>query len=207
MKQPSMVKMIATLAFAGLASGLSIVGIYELTLPRITANKEAALRAAVLEVLPGATKLQALAWAEALSVSPDGEIYGGYDDAGSLVGYAVPAGGPGFQDTIQLLFGYDADRSRVVGMTVLESRETPGLGDGIYKDMDFVDQFRDLVVDPKPELVKGGASEPWQVDAITGATISSKAVVNIVGDASVVWVPRLPARAQAPAWVEVADGE
>lgn len=195
-------RLVLTLGAAGLLSGLAIVSAHRLTLPAIRANQAAALRAAVFEVLPGASRMQRLGWAAGSLTAGAGEaaagepsIYAGYDEAGRFVGYAVPGAGAGFQDTIKLLYGYDPARRRIVGMEVLESRETPGLGDRIFKDQDFVGAFRDLAVEPPVELVKGAGTEPHQVDAITGATISSAAVVRIVREANETWLDRLPAAA------------
>jgi electron transport complex protein RnfG len=84
-------------------------------------------------------------------------------------------------------------------MEVLESRETPGLGDKIYKDADFVASFTDLAIDPVIEVVKkgrGGGNN--QVDAITGATISSRAVVRIINQANQDWLDNLPAPGSEP---------
>jgi len=81
----------------------------------------------------------------------------------------------------------------VTGMYVLESRETPGLGDKIFKDEAFVANFRALAVDPEIVLVKGGRTADNEVDAITGATISSRAVVKILNTAHEAWRPRLEA--------------
>ena len=83
-------------------------------------------------------------------------------------------------------------------MKVLESRETPGLGDKIYKDAKFVAEFRELVVDPVIELIKGHGERANQVDAITGATISSRAVVKILNQTNTVWRPRIAALAAQP---------
>ena len=83
-------------------------------------------------------------------------------------------------------------------MTVLESRETPGLGDKIYKDAKFVAEFRTLVVEPVIELIKGHGDKANQVDAITGATISSRAVVKILNQTNTVWRPRIAALAAQP---------
>jgi electron transport complex protein RnfG len=80
-------------------------------------------------------------------------------------------------------------------MAVLESRETPGLGDRIYKDERFVAEFADLAVEPAVELVKGHGEAPHEVDAITGATISSRAVVGILNSGNATWLARLPAAA------------
>jgi electron transport complex protein RnfG len=202
---PGSMRLVLTLAIAGLISGIAIIGIYETTLPTITANKARELREAVFKVLPDVSQLQAL-------VNRDGEliavekpakdepvVYGGYDDQGEFVGYAIPAAGPGFQDTIALLYGYRPDEKIVVGMEVLESRETPGLGDKIYKDPVFVGGFSALSVEPEIVAVKKGTqSQPNEIDAITGATISSKAVVRIINETHEEWSGQLPPPGSEP---------
>jgi electron transport complex protein RnfG len=132
------------------------------------------------------------------AADPDPAVYAGYGAGGALVGYAIPAAGAGYQDTIRLIYGFDPAARRVVGMQILESRETPGLGDRIFKDLGFVAQFRDLAVEPPVELVKDGATAPHEVDAITGATISSAAVVGIIRGANEQWLGRLPGPGEAP---------
>jgi electron transport complex protein RnfG len=196
----SSMRLVLTLAIAGLLSGIAIIGIYESTLPTITANKARELREAVFKVLPGVEQMQALVYRDGQLVAVEAPekdepvVYGGYDQAGEFAGYAIPAQGPGFQDTIALIYGYKPDDKMVVGMEVLESRETPGLGDKIYKDADFVGAFRALSVEPTITAVKKGTSSmPNEVDAITGATISSKAVVRIINEAHAAWSEQLEA--------------
>jgi Na+-translocating ferredoxin:NAD+ oxidoreductase subunit G len=188
MKPVSSASMILTLGLAGLVSGFAIVGVYTVTKPRIERNKAEALQAAVFEVVPGAAGMEALNdW--------EGEtIYAAVDEGGELIGYAIPAEGAGFQDTIELLYGVDPQANRIVGMRVLESRETPGLGDKIIKDLKFVGQFEDLAADPPLEAVKGGADADHQIDAISGATISSKAVAKIINQGNATWQERLRER-------------
>ena len=202
---PSSLRLVLTLAIAGLISGIAIIGIYETTLPTITANKARELREAVFKVLPGVSQLQALVYRDGELVvvaAPDKDepvIYGGYDEQDEFVGYAMPAAGPGFQDTIGVLYGYKPAEKIVVGMEVLESRETPGLGDKIYKDAVFVGGFSALSVEPEIIAVKKGTkSQPNEIDAITGATISSKAVVRIINEAHAAWSAQLPAPGSEP---------
>jgi electron transport complex protein RnfG len=209
---PGPLRLVATLALAGLVSGLAIIGIYETTLPTITENKARELRAAVFKVLPGVTRMQALVFRdEDLVVDEPGKdepvVYGGYDDEGGFVGYAIPGAGPGFQDTIGLLYGYTPERRLVLGMEILESRETPGLGDKIYKDAEFVGAFGALAVDPEIVAVKKGTSAGAnEIDAITGATISSKAVVRIINETHAAWSERLPPPGTEPAFEPRGDG-
>lgn len=198
---PGSARLVATLGFAGLLSGLLIVAVYEATLPAITAYQAKVLREAVFEVLPGTTHMQRLVFQDDALVAKEEEekdeeaLFAGYDADGELVGYAIPNAGPGFQDTIRLIYGYLPGERLVSGMRILESRETPGLGDKIYKDAAFVDAFRSLAVDPQIRAVKKGTqSAANEVDAITGATISSKAVVRIINEGNARWFPRLESR-------------
>jgi electron transport complex protein RnfG len=202
---PSSLRLVLTLAIAGLVSGIAIIGIYESTLATITANKARELREAVFKVLPGVNQMQALVYrnGELVSVDqPDKDesvVYGGYDKSGDFVGYAMRAAGPGFQDTIALLYGYKPGEKLVVGMEVLESRETPGLGDKIYKDAEFVGAFSALSIEPEIVAVKKGTkSRPNEIDAITGATISSKAVVRIINETHTAWLEELPPAGSEP---------
>lgn len=206
--EPGSARLALTVALAGLISGIAIIGIYEATLPTITANKARQLREAVFKVLPGVSRMQPLGFVDGAlkPLSEDGEapdedltLYGGYDSDGRFIGYAIPSDGPGFQDTISLLYGWRPGEGKIVGMEILDSRETPGLGDKIYKDAEFVANFSALVPDPDIVTVKKGTrSAPNEVDAITGATISSKAVVRIINEGQARWRDRLPAPGQEP---------
>ena len=202
---PSSLRLIMTLAIAGLISGIAIIGIYETTLPTITANKARELQAAVFKVLPGVSQMQQVVFRDGQLIVADDKgadeqaIYGGYDQQGMFIGWAIPAAGPGFQDTIGLLYGYAPSAREVRGMEILESRETPGLGDKIYKDMAFVGNFTELSIDPTIVVVKKNTrSQPNEVDAITGATISSKAVVRIINETQAIWSDRLPPSGAEP---------
>ncbi len=197
--EPSSTRLISTLAIAGLISGVAIVGIYEATLPTITANKARELREAVFKVLPGVSEMKKFQYdsgqlrLRSKKGKDENTLYGGYNRQGEFVGYAIPSAGPGFQDTIGLLYGYIPEKRTVVGMEILESRETPGLGDKIYKDLSFVSNFDNLAIDPEIITVKKGMrSAPNEVDAITGATISSKAVVRIINEGNERWINKLP---------------
>jgi electron transport complex protein RnfG len=194
--------MVGTLALAGAISGLAHVGIYEATKPRIEQNRADALDAAIYRVLPGAKTRKAYVMKDGVLTAveglPKGEpaVYAGYDAAGSRVGFAVPADSAGFADTIRLLYGFDPLKQVIVGMEVLESKETPGLGDKIFKDAVWVGQFKNLSVDPSVVPTKPGTrSKPNEVDTISGATISTKAVIKAVNDGNTKWLPGIRAAA------------
>ena len=127
-------------------------------------------------------------------------IYAAYDAQGAFKGYAVPAEGSGFQDTISLIYGLDPASRHIIGFSVLESRETPSLGDKINKDVDFLANFHELAVEPTIIGVKKGAkAAPNEIDCITGATISSKSVVKILNTSTGTWLSELPPAGQGPA--------
>jgi electron transport complex protein RnfG len=182
-------KLVLTLSVAGALAGLLLVFVYYGTQPAIQAHKAERLRAAVEEVLGGPERYETRWIVDGALVDepPAGadpasleRLYVGYAADGAPVGVAFVAAAPGYQDVIQLMLGYDPARRTLLGMKVLESRETPGLGDKIEKDADFVGQFAGA--QPPLEGVKKGkgGDDPHEVDMITGATISSRAVIQII---------------------------
>ena len=188
----SALRLTLTLGVAGLVSGLLLVGAYEWTLPRIKANEAKAMERAVLKVVPGSKVVKRLRKTtqglEEVGGDSESPVFGAYSSDGKLKGYALMGAGPGFQDTIVLIYGYDPHRKLVTGLEIIDSRETPGLGDKIFKDAAFGAEFKALSVEPAVTLLKGsGSTEPNVVDAITGATISSRAVVNIVNATNDAW--------------------
>ncbi|MBE6632713.1 MAG: RnfABCDGE type electron transport complex subunit G [Ruminococcaceae bacterium] len=84
---------------------------------------------------------------------------------GSIVGYCVEVASPGFGGDITMMVGFEADRS-VRGVSIVSLNETPGLGSKV-NDPAFLGQYRGAV----SQVAVGE-----EIDAITGATISSKAV-------------------------------
>ena len=190
-------RLILTLAVAGFASGLVLVTVYVRTAPLILENQKAALEAAIYKVVPGSSSRKAFEVENDELVPYEGDglpmenaVFGAYSDDGVLLGYGIPSEGPGFQDTIKLIYGYNPETKKIIGMEVLESKETPGLGDKIIKDQDFVDNFKSLSIEPEVVAVKTGTREAAnEVDSISGATISSKAVVQIINAGNEKFLP------------------
>ncbi|MCB9896404.1 MAG: FMN-binding protein [Planctomycetes bacterium] len=182
-------KLVATLGGAGALAGVLLVAVHDATLPAILAHREAVLRAAVDEVLhaPASVDVYYVVDDALASVAPPDaddplRVWCGRDAGGAPVGWALDASGPGYQDSIHLLFGYDAAADALLGLRVLQSKETPGLGDRIEKDATFAAGFADAVP-PIAGVKPGEASDAHGVDMITGATISSKAVIAAVNAA------------------------
>ena len=122
-------------------------------------------------------------------------VYLGYDAADKPTGYALQVVEPGFADPITLLIGYNASRRELLGMKVLESKETPGIADKIVLPS-FTTQFRGRVsplTGIKRDESAKMASDRSAVVMITGATISSRAVVRGINRTIAHWQPYLDA--------------
>lgn len=200
-KTVSTFRLVATLAFAGVLAGILLALVNEHTKPIIDAYRAEQLRIAVYEVLPGAARYSTfyLVDGELSPVLPGGakeseykRVYAGYGEDGNPVGVAVSRGESGFQDIVLVILGFDPASGTLTGMKVLESKETPGLGDKIFKDKVFVDQF---FASPELPLVSvkagSGRGHANEIDSITGATISSKTVTRIINNAVAEWMPLL----------------
>ena len=198
-EEVSTFRLVATLAVAGALAGLLIVLVNQHTKPIIDKYKAEQLQKAVYEVLPGVERYNtyylvdnALSFAlpEGAKESEYKRVYVGYDNSSQIKGVAISRGESGFQDVVQIIFGFDPATGKLSGMKVLDSKETPGLGDKIFKDQTFVDQF---FAGPETPLVgvKAGAGKglPNEIDTITGATISSKVVIDIINHGLEEWRP------------------
>ncbi len=98
---------------------------------------------------------------------------------GDLRGWVIKAKGQGYADTIELLLGLAPDLGTITGMFVLDQKETPGLGNKIITDV-WREQFNQKPTTIPLKAVKKGAAAPGEIDAITGATISSQSVTNLI---------------------------
>jgi electron transport complex protein RnfG len=109
-------------------------------------------------------------------------VYDAWLPDGKMVGHVVKANGQGYADKIELLVGLDAQGKTITGLFVLDQKETPGLGAKILED-DWRGQFKDKSTENTLSVVKGGGAKDDQIDAISGATISSRSVTGIVNTA------------------------
>ncbi len=208
---PPVLPLLRAMVGVGLLCGLLISSAFVTTRPAIERNRAEALQSAIFEVLPSAATSQTFTWSEdgGFALLVEGArvegpvVHVGYDAAGAIAGVAIEAAGMGYQDIIRVLFGFDPERAAIVGMRVLESRETPGLGDRIETDANFRANFEALDVslsadgaslaNPIEATKQGNKEHPWQIDGITGATISARAIANILRASSQLWVPRISA--------------
>ncbi len=111
------------------------------------------------------------------------EVFRAMSEAGECVGWSFNAIGPGFADKIELIVAVDNNFEKFAGFDVLASAETPGFGNQIKFDY-FRDQFKGA---PAEGLKLATSGDNTKIDseiiAISGATISSEAVVDIISNA------------------------
>jgi electron transport complex protein RnfG len=202
---PSVLRIQAVLVTIALISGLAIATVHEWTRPMVQAQRGGLLGNAALEVLPGAVSYRIYARGADGSLEPHpggegAELFVGLDDQGRAVGAAIVGSGMGYADTIQLVYGLDPEAARLLGMRVVASRETPGLGSLIVDDPRFVGGFTQVVL----QFDEGGElqsirvrDEPQyergEIDTLTGATVSARAVARIINRSLTEWLPLLRA--------------
>ena len=175
--------MIVVLSVIGLISGGVLAVMYQWSLPKIIANQVRETDAAVFKVLPGTESYKEITKGE-LGLT----YFECLDANGGKIGTAIICKGNGYQGEIKLMVGVNADFSKFTGMIVLEQVETPGLGAKIVEQK-FMEQFISLATRPPIEYVKGIKPEKAnQIQAITGATISSRAVVEIINKTVKQWL-------------------
>jgi len=185
--------MMRALGITATVCGLIIVTAYESTLDAVANNKRIATERAVFKVIPGATSVREFV-ATTGGIQPAGatvaeggvKFYGAYDQAGTLKGIAAEGAAKGYADEVRVLYAYDPVKQAITGFSVVSMHETPGIGDKVRTDKDFLKNFVALDVhlaqDMKAvanaiKVVKHGTKQnPWEIDAISGSTVTSKAV-------------------------------
>lgn len=156
-------KIALNLALICLAIAVALGLLYQATKPVIAQREKEAEAAARKLVLP-----------EAKEFKGEGKVVEGYSD-NKLVGYVITAQGEGYSSIIKMLVGLSADY-KIKGVTILSQQETPGLGDRASKP-DFLNQFPGKGVE-QLKLLKGVPQGDDHITAITGATITSRAVTE-----------------------------
>jgi electron transport complex protein RnfG len=106
-------------------------------------------------------------------------LFAGYDAGGRFLGVVIEASERGYADVISAMYAYDPDKKVITGFKVIDMKETPGLGNRIGSDPEFTSNFKELDASeghPITTVKHGTKKNPWEIDAISGATISSRAV-------------------------------
>jgi len=190
MHMPDWLRFPLVLTVVGLISAASLAGLNSFTAPKRAEEKANETKQALDWVIPEAAKFEK-------RETPQFPYFVALDDNGTVIGYAAEGSTGGYGGEIHVVVG--VDRSfKVLGIKVLSQRETPGLGDKVEEVKSkktwgtviagtspdesglkpwFQDQFKG--VQAPARLKRDGGT----IEAITGATISSKATVEAVNSA------------------------
>ncbi len=152
--------------------------------PVINSNAELAEKAAILDVFgiqaEGSTAIET-AFAEQVAAAQNSsatQLYVKLGSQNSIEAIAVPFTGAGLWGQIVGYIGMSPDLDTITGIVFTEQNETPGLG-GRIEEAQYRDQFRNLGIVPGVPI-SYDAPEYSQLDAIAGATSSSRAVLNVL---------------------------
>lgn len=151
--QSSFKNMALSLTIISMVAAGALAGVYMLTLSNIEAQKKAKQEAAKLAVLDG------------------------HED-----GVAIETSVDGFGGTIRLMVGFDAD-GNILGYEILEHQETPGLGSHIEHWFKHADKPNQNIIGRKADGKFAVSKDGGEIDAITAATISSRAFLKAINQA------------------------
>jgi len=149
---------------------------------KIDANQATKINSKIKDLIPDANTIEVVDMGVDLSEGKGlvtlTSIFKALDSNKQVVGYGYTAVGSGFQDKIKLIIAVDIKFGKFLGYRVLASNETPGFGTKISEDY-YRKQF---VGAPAGILTLSKTGDPGVIDseiiAISGATVSSNAVVN-----------------------------
>lgn len=187
----STIMLVVVLTLVCLVSALALALVNGLTEERIVEQKRLAELRAVSEALkhvvcdndPSRDSVSITGWKEKDGM-PKRVCLGRKDR--NVVGVAFTSTGEGYGGFITIMMGMDLT-GRITGIEILEHLETPGLGANIESAELFRDQFKGKHREGSPgaglEIVKGKKAEKnWEIEALTGATVSPRGVVQAVND-------------------------
>lgn len=169
-KEYSIFQIAINLIITCLASGLIIGLVYYVTAPIAAEKKELSKQESMKALVSDADNFKAV---------PDKAEWFTAEKGGKVVAYVVPGESKGYGGEIKMLVAVKPT-GEVIDYSIITSNETPGLGDNASKEP-FRSEFKG-----KKEanlVVTKDAADKDDIQAMTGATISSKAVTLAVKNA------------------------
>jgi Na+-transporting NADH:ubiquinone oxidoreductase subunit C len=157
----------------------ALVGVNSFTEPKIAKNAEIKLKSSVLEALEIPFELESVEQAFSNNVKTAEENGTTYYIAanGDL---ALPYEGSGLWGPIKGIIAMNPDLARIAGLTIMQQEETPGLGSRIA-DAEYLEAFAGKRFAPALNIVSPGTADGEnEIDSISGATLSSKAFIDIL---------------------------
>jgi Na(+)-translocating NADH:ubiquinone oxidoreductase C subunit len=175
------VKMIVFVLILGAVWTSLLVMVDKKTAPIIKAYKEEMVRKSVLETLDISCKGQDVA--EVFEQNVERMKVGEKTVFKSKAGHIVfEIEGSGVQGPISGVLALEKDLTTVKGIKIVDNVETPGLGDRVF-EKETLDRFKEKRFEPKLLIVgEGKAKKVYEVDGITGATLTCNAFQKILNE-------------------------
>lgn len=170
------IKIVMNLVVIYVVGGFILVTAYAFTKPVIDKNNDTKKITVLKKMIPGSDKVEKLGDWDICDRKAD--YFRVAKKNGDLCGYVIESYGKGYSSFIHTMLAVDSSL-KVMNITILGHAETPGLGD-IIETADFQKQFYGKSTD-NMQVVKTSGTD--KIQAISGATISSRAVVNAQHDA------------------------
>lgn len=183
---PIIFMIIITIIFVGILAAL-----YHSTKARVTQYQELELKTSILSVFDLSSDQIEEDYSRYITEKKENDIlyYIAQKDQ-EVLGYAFMINGKGLWGSIQAIVSYTPDFSQIIGFRILNQSETPGLGARITEAW-FMDQFkkRPLIKDHQINIFSlisenDAVKNDQEIKQITGATLSSKSIVNMINDES-----------------------
>ena len=172
-------RMVIVLTVIAIISGGSLALVDNATKAKIEENKLKSLKEGLKKMIPDAADF------EKKEVTAGGETFVVYRafKGDSTVGWGFLFTGSGFQDKISIIVASNPEITSLLGIEVLEQKETPGLGAKIGKEA-FKKQFVGLSIEKEIGYMKNRKPEPGSncIQAISAATISTKRLLKILNN-------------------------
>ncbi len=164
-----------------LFSGGALAFIETTLSPRIAENLRLQTYGQIPQLIDGAWMESTVAFDPAGDSSGRSRIYAARDREGEVLGWVVTGYEEGYAGPITVLVGSNPTGDRITGVHVLSQTETPGLGALVTEDR-FLDNFAGMESGQRITVVKSVPGDA-QVQAVTGATVSSVSVAEAVNGA------------------------
>lgn len=160
-------------------SALALSITYDFTIEQIIAQRNAANNEARRNVLPEAEEFKPIDENKLNEIVSTNdkivEIYAGYS-SGNVIGYAIKTLPSGYGGSLEVMTGIGMD-GKIKGVRIGNHQETPGLGANAALPS-FYTQYENKSIETDLEVVKSGPAKDNEIQAISGATITSRAVTS-----------------------------
>ena len=174
-----MIKMVVVLTVLSVVSGGALAYVQTSTTVQIENNKLQFIKGPAVKTILGATSNDPIV--DRFKINNNSFFVGKYDGTPKAV--VFESSGKGFGGDVGIVVGVNLDDDKMLGVRVTTHSETPGVGARAKTDTTFVSQFKDQTLKGDFKVKADGG----QVDAIGGATITSRAVSAALTEASKVY--------------------